>query len=128
MAFVTNLGGLNPYYIDLTPYVDADAWEAAYGAVLPWYRAGKDSGIHGFHSEMTVTGPFVNRTMFEEAGVEIPAPGATWEDWAEAAQQVMDATGSYAGMVMDRVGPPAGGARDVVRGRVFRRRRQDDRR
>lgn len=104
LAFVTNLGGLNPYYVDLTPYVDADAWEAAYGAVLPWYRAGKPGGIYGFHSEMTVTGPYVNLTMFEEAGVDVPAPGATWDDWAEASQAVMDATGSYAGMVMDRSG------------------------
>jgi alpha-1,4-digalacturonate transport system substrate-binding protein len=104
LAFVTNLGGLNPYYVDLTPYVDAAAWEEAYGAVLPWYRAGKPDGIYGFHTEMTVTGPYVNLTMFEEAGVEIPAPGSTWEDWATATQAVMDATGSYAGMVMDRSG------------------------
>lgn len=104
LAFVTNLGGLNPYYVDLTPYVDADAWEAAYGSVLPWYRAGAPDGIFGFHTEMTVTGPYVNLTMFEEAGVDIPAPGATWDDWADATQAVMDATGSYAGMVMDRSG------------------------
>jgi alpha-1,4-digalacturonate transport system substrate-binding protein len=104
LAFVTNLGGLNPYYVDLTPYVDADAWEADYGAVLPWYRAGNPGGIYGFHTEMTVTGPYVNLTMFEEAGVEVPAPGATWDDWAEATQAVMDATGSYAGMIMDRSG------------------------
>ncbi|NCO21560.1 MAG: carbohydrate ABC transporter substrate-binding protein [Rhodobacterales bacterium] len=104
MAFVTNLGGLNPFYLDLTPYVDAAAWEAAYGAVLPWYRAGKPDGIFGFHTEMTVTGPYVNLTMFEEAGVDLPAPGATWEDWAAATQQVMDNVGSYAGMVMDRTG------------------------
>ena len=104
LAFVTNLGGLNPYYVDLTPYVDAAEWEANYGAVLPWYRAGKPEGIYGYHTEMTVTGPYVNLTMFEEAGVEVPAPGATWEDWAEAAQAVMDGTGSYAGMVMDRSG------------------------
>ncbi|MBM1222338.1 carbohydrate ABC transporter substrate-binding protein [Ponticoccus sp. SC2-23] len=104
LAFVTNLGGLNPYYVDLTPYVDADEWEAQYGAVLPWYRAGAPDGIYGFHTEMTVTGPYVNLTMFEEAGVEIPAPGATWEDWAEATQMVMDETGAYAGMVMDRSG------------------------
>ena len=104
LAFVTNLGGLNPYYVDLTPHVDADAWEAAYGSVLPWYRAGKPDGIYGFHTEMTVTGPYVNLTMFDEAGVDIPAPGATWEDWAEAAAAVQDATGSYAGMVMDRSG------------------------
>jgi alpha-1,4-digalacturonate transport system substrate-binding protein len=104
LAFVTNLGGLNPHYVDLTPYVDADAWEAAYGSVLPWYRAGAPDGIFGFHTEMTVTGPYVNLTMFEEAGVDVPAPGATWDDWAEATQAVMDATGSYAGMVMDRSG------------------------
>lgn len=104
MAFVTNLGGLNPYYVDLTPYVDANAWEAAYGAILPWYRAGKPDGIYGYHTEMTVTGPYVNLTMFEEAGVDIPEPGSTWDDWADATQAVMDATGSYAGMVMDRSG------------------------
>jgi alpha-1,4-digalacturonate transport system substrate-binding protein len=104
MAFVTQLGGLNPYYVDLTPYVDAADWEEAYGAVLPWYRAGAEDGIFGYHSEMTVTGPYVNLTMFEEAEVDIPEPGATWEEWADAAQQVMDGTGSYAGMVMDRSG------------------------
>lgn len=104
LAFVVNLGGLNPYYLDLTPYVDAAAWEEAYGAVLPWYRAGKPDGIYGFHTEMTVTGPYVNLTMFEEAGVDVPAPGATWDDWAEATQAVMEETGSYAGMIMDRSG------------------------
>ena len=104
LAFVTTLGGLHPYYVDLTPFVDAAAWEAAYGSVLPWYRAGNEGGIYGFHTEMTVTGPYVNLTMFEEAGVEIPAPGATWEDWADATKAVMEATGSYAGMVMDRSG------------------------
>ena len=104
LAFVTNLGGLHNYYVDLTPHVDAAAWEAAYGAVLPWYRAGNPGGIYGFHTEMTVTGPYVNLTMFEEAGVDVPAPGATWDDWATATQAVMDATGSYAGMVMDRSG------------------------
>ena len=75
LAFVTNLGGLQPWYVDLTPYIDAAAWEAAYGNVLPWYRAGNPAGIYGFHTEMTVTGPYVNLTKFEEAGVEVPAAG-----------------------------------------------------
>lgn len=104
LAFVTDLGGFNPYYVDLTPHVDAAAWEAAYGAVLPWYRAGMPGGIYGFHTEMTVTGPYVNLTMFEDAGVDVPAPGATWDDWADATRAVMAETGSYAGMVMDRSG------------------------
>ena len=104
LAFVTNLGGLHDYYVDLTPHVDAAAWEEAYGSVLPWYRAGNPGGIYAFHTEMTVTGPYVNLTMFEEAGVDVPAPGATWDEWAEATQMVMDKTGSYAGMIMDRSG------------------------
>ncbi len=101
---ITNLGGLNPYYVDLTPYVNATEWESMYCAILPWYRAGKPNGIFAFHSEMTVTGPYINVTMFEDAGVEIPGPGSTWDDWAEATQQVKDQTGSYAGMIMDRSG------------------------
>ena len=35
MACVTNLGGLNQYYLDLAPHVDAGYFESAYGAVLP---------------------------------------------------------------------------------------------
>ena len=101
---ITDLGGLNPYYVDLTPYVDAAEWNKQYGGVLPWYRAGKPDGIFGFHNEMTVTGPYVNLSMFEEAGVEVPSAGATWDDWADATRQVMENTGSYAGMVMDRSG------------------------
>lgn len=104
VALVTDLGGLNPFYVDLTPYVDVAEWEANYGPILDWYRAGKPGGIYGFHSELTVTGPFVNLTLFDEAGVEVPPPGSTWDDWAEAVRQVMENTDAYAGMVMDRSG------------------------
>ena len=41
IALVVDLGGLNPFYVDLTPHVNVAEWEANYGAVLPWYRAGK---------------------------------------------------------------------------------------
>ncbi|MBX2885749.1 MAG: extracellular solute-binding protein [Granulosicoccus sp.] len=105
IARVTNLGGLNPYYLDISEYVDAADWEADYGSVLPWYRAdADDTGIYGFQTELTVTGPYVNVTAFEDAEVDIPEPGATWDDWAEATKEVMDKNSLYAGMVMDRSG------------------------
>ena len=104
IALITDLGGLNPYYVDLTPHVNVQEWEDAYGSVLPWYRAGAPSGIFGFHSELTVTGPYVNLTMFDDAEVDVPGPGATWDEWADATKQVMENTNSYAGMVMDRSG------------------------
>lgn len=104
VARVTNLGGLNQYYLDLTPYVDAAYMEEAFGAVLPWYRAagGADKGIYGFQTELTVTGPYVNVTMFEDAGVDLPGAGATWDDWAAALMQVKDGLGLQAGLAMDR--------------------------
>ena len=104
VARVTNLGGLNKYYLDLTPYVDAGYWEKNYGATLPWFRApgGQDKGIYGWMTQLTVTGPYVNVTMFDDAGVDMPGEGATWDDWMAALAAVKDALGIDAGLGMDR--------------------------
>ena len=89
MARVTNLGGLNKYYLDLRPHVNAANWDANFGTTLPWMRVGKDdNGIYGWMTQLTVTGPFVNKTMFDQAGVKMPAAGATWDDWAKATGEV----------------------------------------
>jgi alpha-1,4-digalacturonate transport system substrate-binding protein len=104
MAKVTDLGGLSDYYLDLTPYVDADYWQENFGSTLPWYRGDRDEGIFGMHSQLTITGPYINATLFEQAGVEIPGADATWEEWAEAAREVRDATGVQFAMAMDRSG------------------------
>ena len=104
LARVTNLGGLNQYYLDLSPYVDAEAWEANYSATLPWFRkpGGEDKGIYGWMTQLTVTGPYVNVTMFEDAGVELLGEGATWDDWAEVLREVKGELGLTAGLAMDR--------------------------
>lgn len=104
VARVVNLGGLNQYYLDLTPYVDADYMESAYGAVLPWYRApgGEDQGIYGWPTELTVTGPYINVTMFDDAGVDIPGDGATWDEWMTALGEVQETLGLDAAFAMDR--------------------------
>jgi len=105
MAKVTDLGGLAQYYLDLAPYVDRDYWEASFGDTLSWYR-GSEGGdaINGMHSQLTITGAFVNATLFEQAGVEMPANDATWEDWAEAASAVAEATETPFPMAIDRTG------------------------
>jgi alpha-1,4-digalacturonate transport system substrate-binding protein len=105
MARVVNLGGLNKYYLDLRPHVNAASWETNFASTLPWMRVGKDDkGIYGWMTQLTVTGPFVNKTMFDQAGVKLPAPGATWDDWAKATAEVQKKNKVYAGMVMDRTG------------------------
>lgn len=111
LARVTNLGGLNEYYLDISPHVDRDYWEENYGSSLGWLRSdAEDRGIYGWLTQLTVTGPYVNKTMFDEAGVPLPGDGASWQDWADAARRVQDTLGVYAAMVMDRSGHRFAGA------------------
>ncbi|KJZ17943.1 ABC transporter substrate-binding protein [Loktanella sp. S4079] len=104
LAKVTDLGGLNEYYLDLSSHINTDYWDASFGDTLDWYRVGDRQGYYGLHTQLTITGPFVNATLFEQAGVEMPGDGATWEDWAAAARAVTDATDADFPMAMDRSG------------------------
>ena len=111
MARVTNLGGLSQYYLDLAPYLsDTAYWEENFGPFLTWLRqSGDDSSIAGFMTQLTVTGPYVNKTLFDQAGVEIPTGDVTWEEWADLTNQVAEATGTPFAMAMDRTGHRFGG-------------------
>lgn len=105
LAKVTDLGGLHKYYLDLTPYVDKGYWEKNFGKTLDWYRAGPDDhGIYGLHSQLTITGAYINKTLFDQAKVPVPGANATWADWAAAAVKVAKITGVKYPMAMDRSG------------------------
>lgn len=105
MARVTDLGGLNQYYLDMTPYVDAAYWEENFGATLDWLRGGPDdAGIYGMMTQLTITGPYVNATLYELAGMDMPGDGATWDDWAESTRAVAEALDVPFPMAMDRSG------------------------
>ena len=39
-------------------------------------------------TQRTISGPFANKTLFEQAGIPLPGPKATWEGWAQAAKAV----------------------------------------
>ena len=108
MARVTQLGQIAPYMLDLRPYLaDAAYWEANFGPFLAWMQSSPDgNAIPGFMTQLTVTGPFINRTLFEQAGVAVPSDSSdqvTWQEWADAARQVAAATDTFA-MAMDRSG------------------------
>jgi alpha-1,4-digalacturonate transport system substrate-binding protein len=61
-------------------------------------------GYGGFPDGLSVTGPYVNKTLFDQAGIEMPGEGATWEEWTEVAQQVAEATGVEYAISVDRTG------------------------
>ncbi len=106
MARVTDLGGLSQHYFDLRPYLSDPAyWETNFGPFLEWLApADNPDAIPGFMTQLTVTGPYVNKTLFEQAGVEMPDAGATWDDWAAASKQVADALDIPIPLAFDRSG------------------------
>ena len=106
IARVTDLGGLSKYYLDITPYVkDPKYWEANFGRTLAWMRSTPaDKGIYGMMTQLTVTGPYVNKTLFEQAAIALPGPQATWDQWADATRKVAKATQVPFAMAWDRSG------------------------
>jgi alpha-1,4-digalacturonate transport system substrate-binding protein len=112
MARITDLGGQAEHYLDMRPYFQEttpEYWEENFGNFLSWQRLpGDTEGIYGIQNQLTVTGPFINRTLFELAGVPVPSDekeNVTWEEWGVAAQEVADALGEDVfAMSMDRSG------------------------
>lgn len=105
MARVTDLGGLSQYYLDMRPHVsNPEYWEENFGPFLDWLRPEGSDAIPGFMTQLTVTGPFVNKTLFDQAGMELPEGDTTWQEWAEITRQVAEATGTPFAMAMDRTG------------------------
>ncbi|MBE2237360.1 MAG: carbohydrate ABC transporter substrate-binding protein [Caldilineaceae bacterium] len=108
MARVTQLGGLSKYMLDLRPYLSNPAyWDENFGPFLAWMQTEADgNAIPGFMTQLTVTGPFINRTLFEQAGVAVPSDASdqvTWQEWVAAAREVAAATDTFA-LAMDRSG------------------------
>lgn len=106
IARVTDLGGLAQHYLDLSPHLgDTAYWEESFGPFLKWLRLPDDtSSIPGFMTQLTVTGPFINKTLFEQAEVTPPGDGATWDDWAAASSEVAQKLDIPIPLAFDRSG------------------------
>lgn len=106
IARLTDLGGMSRYYLDISPYLkDRSYWDTQFASTAAWLKpTPQDKGIYGFMSQLTMTGPFVNKTLFEQANIPLPGPKATWDEWADATRRVAKATQTKAGMAWDRSG------------------------
>jgi len=110
IARVTSGERYRGFYLDLRPYLeDVEYWENSFPpAVLQWLRGSDEESqaIYGFPNQFTVTGPYINRSLFEEAGVEVPSDFSdevTWEQWTDATAQVAETMDVYA-IAIDRSG------------------------
>ena len=100
LARITNFGAYRGKLLDVRPFLaDAAYYEANFPA--PILSA---LGYGGYPDALTVTGPFVNQTLFAQAGIEVPGEGTTWEEWTTITTQVAQATGVQYAISIDRTG------------------------
>jgi len=100
LARITNFGAYKGKLLDLRDYLaDPAYYEANFPA--PILEA---MGYGGFPDALTVTGPYVNKTLFDQAEVELPGEGTTWQEWTDLTTQVAEATGVQYAISIDRTG------------------------
>ncbi|MER9235158.1 ABC transporter substrate-binding protein [Mesorhizobium sp. M0622] len=105
IARVTNIKELAQHWLDLRPLVaDPKYWEDNFSDTLDWMRPDGSNAIPGFMTQLTLTGGFANKTLFEQAGVPLPGDKATWDDWVNAAAEVAKSQQLPAAFAIDRSG------------------------
>ncbi len=95
IARIADFDAQSSHYLDLRPFLrDAEAFAGGFQApFLAAMRAGAGAGIHGFPDTAAMVAPFVNVTLFDEAGVSLPEAGSDWEKWLSALEEVEAKTG-----------------------------------
>ena len=105
IARVTSIKDLAKHWLDLRPLVsNAAYWDENFGQQADWMRPDGSNQISGFMTQLTLTGGFANKTLFEQAGVPLPGPKATWEEWAAASKKVAASQQIPYPMALDRSG------------------------
>lgn len=100
LARITNFGAYRGKLLDLRPIMaNAAYYEANFPT--PILEA---LGYGGYPDALTVTGPYVNKTLFDQAGIAVPGEGTTWQQWTEITKQVAQATSVEYAISIDRTG------------------------
>jgi len=100
---LARVGGIDPIWKDAT----VDLKDIATASKVKMDLAAKDEKgkVYSIPSDVTAVGMFINKTLFEKAGVKYPTSEAeiwTWDEFVAAAKQVQAKTGAKYGLVMDK--------------------------
>lgn len=111
IARITGFQALLGFYLDMRPHLaDAETFESYFpAATLASLRTADDEteGLYGIPTQFTITGPYINRTLFEQAGIAVPSDendAVSWDQWLEAAAAVAEATETPYALAFDRSG------------------------
>ena len=95
IARISDFAALHGHFLDLRPWLgdelDMNFRYDYFGALrTDWLSDAEE--LHGFPDALGVVAPFVNTSLFEEAGVALPDEGASWDEWLAALNAVVEAT------------------------------------
>lgn len=100
---MARVGAIDPVWKDLTldlaPVTDGSTIMMDLAAV------DEDGKVMSIPTDVTAVGMFINKTLFDQAGVSYPTSADdiwTWDEFVTAVNEVKAATGTTYGMVMDR--------------------------
>ncbi|MEH7379256.1 sugar ABC transporter substrate-binding protein [Bacillus sp. JJ1533] len=104
LARITDTGIFAEQALDLTPYVGGvDEFTSQFlPSIKPYYVKGEK--IIATPMDVTANGLIYNKTLFDKAGVEVPqSPDEvwTWDEFADAVQQVKEKGGAKYGLLVD---------------------------
>jgi alpha-1,4-digalacturonate transport system substrate-binding protein len=83
---------------------DLSGIAADHGVMANLLVENEDGAVPAIPTDLTAVGLFINKSLFDEAGVAYPtAPDEiwTWDEFIEALREVKDGTGARYGLVMD---------------------------
>ncbi|MYE25852.1 MAG: extracellular solute-binding protein [Chloroflexi bacterium] len=94
IARVAAPAAFREHYLDLRPLLThTGSLSAGFQAsFLDAMGADNDGTLPGFPDALGLVAPFINVSLFEQAGLAVPAEGASWDDWLVALEQVVAAT------------------------------------
>jgi alpha-1,4-digalacturonate transport system substrate-binding protein len=100
---LARVGGIDPLWKDAT----VDLKDIASAAKVKMDLAAKDDKgrVYSIPSDVTAVGLFLNKTLWDKAGVKYPTTEAdiwSWDQFVDAAKQVQAKAGAKYGLVMDK--------------------------
>lgn len=91
------------YLLDLRPHLTAENFLENFLEDDRMVTTGPNGEVYGFKHTMTYNGPFVNVSLFKQAGIELPTSDkVSWKEWMDLANKVKQATGVPYAAAIDR--------------------------
>lgn len=101
---VARVASMDPTWLPKTVDLSSIASNADYGINSDLIVTAEDGTVPMIPSDVTSAGLFVNKSLFDEAGVEYPTTtdeAWTWDEFVAAADQVREKTGAKYDLVFD---------------------------